>query len=308
MATQSYKSNNRKILLGQDNNSLVFLFAVNMLMFVIVNFIKVVYYLSEIPDEFFYRQVLNWVSLPAQTDIFLTRPWTFISTMITHHSIWQLISSMLWLWCFGFILQDLAGNNKLIPIYIYGGLVGSLSFLLMNNLVPVLANNVQTVAPLLGAGSSVMAIAVATTTLAPDYRVFPLLNGGIPLWVITLIFVAIDFATMATGNAGIGAGHLLAGLVGYFYIRQLRRGSDWGAWMNRFAQWIDDLFNPEKKHRTQSSSDKHFYKTGIKPFEKKVNLTQQRLDAILDKINQEGYQFLTDEEKAFLKRASNEDI
>lgn len=269
MAIQSYKSNSRKILLGQDNNSLVFLFAVNMLMFVIVTFIKVVYYLSEIPDEFFYRQVLNWLSLPAQADIFLTRPWTLISAMITHHSVWQLISSMLWLWCFGFILQDLAGNNKLIPIYIYGGIAGSVSFLLMNNMVPVLANNIQTVAPLLGAGSAVMAIAVATTTLAPDYRVFPLINGGIPLWVITLIFVAIDFATLASSNAGIGAGHLLAGLIGFFYIRQMRRGSDWGAWMNQFAHWLDDLFNPEKKHKKQSSSDKHFYKTGTKPFEKK---------------------------------------
>ncbi len=308
MAIQSYKSNNRKMLLGQDNNSLVFLFAVNMLMFVAVNFIKVVYYLSETPDALFYTQVLNWLSLPAQADTFLTRPWTFISAIITHHSVWQLISSMLWLWCFGFILQDLAGNNKLIPIYIYGGFVGSFSFLLMNNLVPVLANNVQTVAPLLGAGSAVMAIAVATTTLVPDYRIFTQLNGGIPLWVITLIFVAIDFATLASSNAGIGAGHLLAGLLGYFYIRQLRRGSDWGAWMNKFAHWLNDLFNPDKKHNQSLSSDKQYYKTGTKPFEEKAKPGQQKLDEILDKINEKGYQFLTDDEKKFLKRSENEDI
>jgi membrane associated rhomboid family serine protease len=307
METRPYKAN-RKILLGQDNNALVFLFAVNALMFVIVNFIKIVYYLSEIPDEFFYRQVLNWLSLPPQTDTLLTRPWTFISTMITHHSIWQLISSMLWLWCFGYILQDLAGNNKLIPIYIYGGITGSVFFVLMNNMVPVLANHVGTAAPLLGAGSAVMAIAVATTTLAPDYRIFPLINGGIPLWVITLIFVAIDFATLAGSNAGIGAGHLAAGVVGYLFIRQLRRGNDWGAWMNRFADWLDDLFNPEKKHQQKTSSERHFYKAEAKPFDRKPNLTQQRLDEILDKINQQGYQFLTDEEKEFLKKASKEDL
>ncbi|MDZ4071572.1 MAG: rhomboid family intramembrane serine protease [Sediminibacterium sp.] len=307
METRPYKAN-KKILLGQDNNALVFLFAVNALMFVIVNFIKIVYYLSEIPDEFFYRQVLNWLSLPPQTDTLLTRPWTFISTMITHHSIWQLISSMLWLWCFGYILQDLAGNNKLIPIYIYGGITGSVFFVLMNNMVPVLANQVGTAAPLLGAGSAVMAIAVATTTLAPDYRIFPLINGGIPLWVITLIFVAIDFATLAGSNAGIGAGHLAAGVVGYLFIRQLRRGNDWGAWMNRFADWLDDLFNPEKKHQQKTSSERHFYKAEAKPFDRKPNLTQQRLDEILDKINQQGYQFLTDEEKEFLKKASKEDL
>lgn len=308
MATQSYKSSSRKILLGQDNNSLVFLFAVNMLMFVIVHFIKVVYFLSEIPDELFYKQVLNWLSLPAQADTFLTRPWTVISAMITHHSVWQLISSMLWLWCFGFILQDLAGNNKLIPVYIYGGLAGAASFLLMNNLVPVLATHVTSTAPLLGAGAAVMAVAVATTTLAPNYRIFPLINGGIPLWVITLIFVAIDIATLASANAGIGAGHLLAGLLGYLYVRQLQRGTDWGAWMNKFAHWLNDLFNPEKKHQQASSADKHFYKTGTKPFEKTANLTQQKLDAILDKINQQGYESLAEEEKTFLKRASKEDI
>lgn len=307
METRPYKAN-RKILLGQDNNALVFLFAVNALMFVIVNFIKIVYYLSEIPDEFFYRQVLNWLSLPPQTDTLLTRPWTFISTMITHHSIWQLISSMLWLWCFGYILQDLAGNNKLIPIYIYGGITGSVFFVLMNNMVPVLANQVGTAAPLLGAGSAVMAIAVATTTLAPDYRIFPLINGGIPLWVITLIFVAIDFATLAGSNAGIGAGHLAAGIVGYLFIRQLRRGKDWGAWMNQFANWLDDLFNPEKKNQQKTSRERHFYKAEAKPFDRKPNLTQQRLDEILDKINQQGYQFLTDEEKEFLKKASKEDL
>lgn len=307
MTTSSYKTN-RDILLGQDNNALVLLFAVNTMMFVIVNFIKIVYYLSEIPEEFFYRQVLNWLSLAPQTEVFFSRPWTLVTTFITHHSIWQLISSMLWLWCFGYILQDLAGNNKLIPIYIYGGLMGSVVFMLMNNFVPVLANQVNSAAPLLGAGSAVMAIAVATTTLAPDYRIFPLINGGIPLWVITLIFVVIDFTMLAGSNAGIGAGHLAAGLVGYVFIRQLKRGSDWGAWMNRLANWLDNLFNPEKKHTAGKQHTRHFYKTTTQPFDKKTNLTQQRLDQILDKINQQGYQYLSDEEKAFLKRASKEEL
>jgi membrane associated rhomboid family serine protease len=304
MATRSSYQSNRKILLGQDNNALVFLFAINTLMFVIVNFIKIVYYLSDTPIDLFYSQVLNWLSLPAQGDVLATRPWTILSYMITHHSIWQLISSMLWLWCFGYILQDLAGNNKLIPIYIYGGLISSVVFLVMNNTVPVLSAQLGSTAPLLGAGGAVMAIAVATTTLAPDYRIFPLINGGIPLWVLTLIFVIIDFASLASNNAGIGAGHLAAGIVGFIFIQQLRKGRDLGAWMNRFASWTNDLFNPEKKQ--QQAGNRHFYKASREPFQKQRNVTQQRLDEILDKINQEGYHYLTEEEKAFLKKASSE--
>ncbi|MEN9685979.1 MAG: hypothetical protein RLZZ28_1765 [Bacteroidota bacterium] len=306
MSEQPYKTN-KKILLGQDNNALVMLFAINMLVFVLLNFIKIVYFLSDLPIELFQKQILHWFTLPVSFDQLLGRPWTVVTFMFSHIGVWHLISSMLWLWCFGYILQDLTGNKNLIPIYIYGGLVGSIVFLLMNNFVPVLEKNLLTTEPLLGAGVAVMAVAVATTTLAPDYRLFPLINGGIPLWVLTLIFVAIDFTTLAGGNAGIGAAHLAAGVAGFLYIRQLKRGSDWGAWMHHLVNWVDDLFNPEKKHSPKSTRDKLFYQSDRAPYEKISHLTQQKLDAILDKINQQGFQFLTEEEKDFLNRASEED-
>jgi len=52
-----------------------------------------------------------------------------------------------------------------------------------------------------------------------------------------------------------------------------------------------------------------FYNTrGQKPFKKTSNLTQQRVDEILDKINLKGYDKLTDDEKDLLKRASEEEL
>lgn len=307
MAISSFKSP-RNVLLGQDNNALVLLFAINALVFVLINFLKIVYYLSDIPLEFFYRQILDWFTLSPVPDVLLSRPWSLITTMFTHSSVWQLICTLLWLWAFGYILQDLAGNNKLLPIYLYGGFIGALVFVLINNLFPVLERNILTTAPLLGGGSAVMAVAVATTTLAPDYRIFPLINGGIPLWVLTVIFVAIDFATLAGGNAGVGAAHLAGGAIGFLFVKQLQRGKDWSIWMINLVNWFDDLFSPEKKHQHKKNTEKHFYRTNRKPYEKIANITQQKLDEILDKINQHGYSFLTDEEKAFLQRASDEDL
>lgn len=297
---------NRKILLGQSDNALVLLFAVNMILFVALAFIKIIYYLADTPIELFYSQIMRWFTMPADFNGFLTRPWTILTYMFTHEGVWHLVSSMLWLWCFGYILQDLAGNNKLIPIYLYGGFFGGIVFLLVSNLVPVFARNLAVAEPALGAGAAVMAIAVATTTLAPDYRIFPLINGGIPLWILTAIFVVIDFATLAGSRGSIGAAHLTGAAVGFFFIRQLRRGNDLGAWMIRFVHWVDDLFSPEKKHASQGTGGRLFYQADRKPYEKKANVTQQRLDAILDKINQQGYEFLSDEEKEFLKRASSD--
>jgi membrane associated rhomboid family serine protease len=307
MFEKSTKSN-RGILLGQDNNALVYLVAINLLVFVLLTFIKIIYYLSEIPIEFFYKQVFDWFTLPAMTDSFLSKPWVIFTHMFTHESIWGLISSLLWLWAFGYILQDLTGNNKLIPIYLYGGFVGAVVFMITVNLFPALANHVDTLGPLMGAGAAVMAIAVATTTLAPDYRIFPLINGGIPLWVLMVVFVAIDFATLAGSNAGIAASHLSGGAIGFLFIQQLRRGNDWGAWMNHLLDWMNDLFSPDKKQPIKDSRENLFQNTSGNKKQKTSEITQQKIDAILDKINQQGYQFLTDEEKSFLKRASKEEL
>ena len=297
-----------RIRLGQDNNALTWLVMINMVVFVLVNFIKIVYLLSydtnAIANEFFHKQILDWFTLPGNPEIFASRPWTIVVYMFTHESVWHLISSMLWLWGFGYILQDLTGNNKLIPVYLYGGLAGAIIFLLSSNFFPALSS----AAVFIGAGSSIMAIAVATTTLAPDYRIFPMINGGIPLWVLTLIYVAIDFATIASSSGSYALAHLAGGAIGFIFVRQLRRGHDWSEWMIRLLNWLDDLFNPEKKHVKSSQKQTHFYKTYKKPFEKTPHITQQKLDEILDKINQKGYHFLTEEEKDFLKKASQEDI
>ena len=102
--------------------------------------------------------------------------------------------------------------------------------------------------------------------------------------------------------------HAAAGLMGFTFVKLLNKGVDLGAWMNKLARNITALFIPKKK---QENSIKHtaFYDQGKKePFTKKVNLTQQRIDNILDKINQQGYEKLTDEEKKILNRASKEDI
>lgn len=295
----------RQILLGADNNALVLLFAINMLVFLLVNFIKIVYFITDTPQELFYRQILHWFTLPPTANLYWGRPWTLLSYMFTHHTIWHLISSMLWLWCFGYILQDLAGNKKLIPIYLYGGLAAGVVFLIGYNTLPSLQPLAETVAPLLGAGASVMAIAAATTALAPTYRLFPLIGGGIPLWVLTAVYMLIDIGSIGSAQWIVSVGHLLAAAIGYLYIQQLQRGKDWGAWMVTLVNWVNNWFNPAASASRRSHIQEDIYRGNHPPpYERIPKITQQKLDAILDKINQKGIDQLTDEEKEFLRKAS----
>jgi membrane associated rhomboid family serine protease len=307
MNVREYKTG-KSPLLGQSNNALMLLIAFNALVFILLNFLKIVYFISyndnSAAEVSFHKQILEWFTLPASFDHFIGRPWTLFVYMVSNDSIWGLIGSLLWLWSFGYILQDLTGNKKIFSIYMYGGIAGAVVYLLSVNLIPAWQQNID----LTGGGAAVMAIAVATTTLAPDYRLFPLISGGIPLWVLTLIYVIIDYISIVNAGGGYVVAHLAGGIMGYIFIRQMRKGKDWSDWMNRLVDWFDDLFNPEKKHKKQSHKEKLFYQPTQKPFQKTVNITQQRLDELLDKIHEEGYHMLTDEEKDFLKQASKEEL
>ena len=78
--------------------------------------------------------------------------------------------------------------------------------------------------------------------------------------------------------------------------------------MNNFFDWIGNLFNPDRPRKGKNIKEELFYKSSTKPYTKTPNITQERIDTILDKINQKGYHFLTDEEKELLRKASKEDL
>jgi hypothetical protein len=137
-----------------------------------------------------------------------------------------------------------------------------------------------------------------------------MINGGIPLWVLTMVFVIIDYATIASSGAGIGLAHLSGALVGFLYMTKVKTGSDWGDWMHRAYNWLFSMFEPApEKAQTEKLRKEIFYKTDKQPpFVKKANVTQQRVDELLDKINQKGIQTLTEEEKEYLRQASKEEL
>ena len=121
---QDYKNVKRrnKFTLGTDNNALMGLFVLNVIFFLILLTVKVAYSFYQTP-QLYNAQVLQWFQLPASLTKLSERPWTLLIYVFsdTGENIMRVLSNMLWLWAFGYILQELAGNDKIIPVYIYGG-------------------------------------------------------------------------------------------------------------------------------------------------------------------------------------------
>lgn len=297
----------KKITLGDDSNALMMLVGMNALIFISFGIIQILYYLTQSTTTAFHYEILRWFIVPAKLSSLAVLPWTIFTYMFVHVGVIYTVITLVWLWVFGSILQDLSGNSKIIPLYIYGGVAGAIVFVAANYLIPSLRNQVE-YSFMLGGNAAIMAIAVATTTLSPDYRLFKMLNGGIPLWILTLLYIVIDIA----GSQGMGEqlAHLGGGLIGFLFIVSLRKGYDWSLWMHKLYNWFLNLFNPDKPTpEREKIKEKVFYNTGgTKPFIKRPVVTQQRIDEILDKINQKGFSHLSEEEKTILKKAGETDF
>jgi hypothetical protein len=92
------------------------------------------------------------------------------------------------------------------------------------------------------------------------------------------------------------------GLTGYGYIMLLRKGYRPGEWIYNLAGKIESTVTPsEKVEWTRSRNTR----TG-NAYEPKHGISQSRIDEILDKINQKGYNSLSKEEKEALLRAGKD--
>ncbi len=304
-----YKKVRQRFSLGYDGNTVTALFILNVTFFLLLLIIKVFFFFNQQSPAVYEAQVLNWFSFPSSLKLLSERPWTIFTYMFsdTSNNIMRIVGNMLWLWAFGKVLQGIMGNNKIIPIYIYGGWFGALFFIIANYAIPSLHSQIGYVG-LIGANTGTLAVAMATTTLAPDHRFFTQIRGGIPIWVLMVLYLVIDLAGISGLGAAYSLAHIGGALAGFLFVYLMKRGNDLSVWMINLFFWVNNLFNPNKnqKHKTR---EKVFYNTGSRvPYQKQSIVTQQRVDEILDKINIKGYHFLTEEEKDILKKAAEEDL
>ena len=314
---QEYKHlSRRRFTLGQPGNALFALFAINIVVFFLILISRVFYLYTHQGqgEEALAFDAIRWFAMPASLTQLSKSPWTVITFMFSQGGMQTfplmitMLSSMLWLWAFGYMLQDLSGNRLIFPLYIYGGLTGAAFFIAAMHTIPALRPLIAN-GYLFGAQTGTAALAMAVTTLSPQYRIFRNIGKGIPVWVLTGLYILINLIYAFSLNSANSFAILGSALAGFLFVILLRRGKDLSVWMINFYDWGSNLFNPNKKDGKNSAKEKVFYNTGNrKPYSKTANVTQQRIDEILDKISQQGYHFLTDEEKNILKRASEEEL
>ena len=280
---------------NRPNNGLQRIIILNVFVFILINLSRL--FGGESVGSF----VLYNIVLPTNFGEVILKPWTIVTSFYAHEGFGHIFWNMIFLYWFGKLIFEYLGNTKLINLYILGGLAGSISVLILFNLVPSFAELSGGYA--LGASAAVFAISTAAATLLPDYSFHLILIGPVKIKYIVGVQIFLALVGLKGHNVGGEVAHLAGAFIGYFYIAQMQKGRDLGGWLNSLGTFIKSFFVKQSNIKVTYKRENR-KKASKKPVNKgKSAASQDEIDAILDKINASGYESLTKEEKQKLFNA-----
>jgi membrane associated rhomboid family serine protease len=249
------------------------------------------------------------LALPSDPLKLLLRPWTILTYMFTHFGFRHILFNMIVLYFSGKILMEYLGEKRMLALYIYGGIGGGLLYIILYNLSPILGQG-----SMVGASAGCIAVLVAGALYMPQMPVRLWGIFEIKYWMLAAGIVTLDVLNLTGSNAGGHIAHLGGAIVAFFFIRSMRQGHEWNVYLFQIIDAVRNmLFRPKskKKRRGFSFGESSYvkYEEVKKPKGASSKSTQDtaKMDAILDKIKEKGYDSLSKEEKAYLFKISNEE-
>ncbi len=267
------------------------LIAINIALFIIPFFLQSIFFLFKIQENSF----ISWFHLLPDFKYILYRPWSLITYSFFHGSFSHILWNMVLLYTFAKIYLNLFSERQFLKNYVLGVLAGGIVFLLAYYLFPVFKGSYP---PLIGSSAGVMAILIFICTYVPDQEI-RLLFFNLKIKYIGLGLIIIDVLQIPYGNAGGRLAHLGGALIGFLYAHQLLKGNDISVFLDRFWNFMSNVFSTNSKIKTVHRSKKT-------PKKETENVNQDRINEILDKISASGYDSLTQDEKDFLFKAGKD--
>ena len=206
--------------------------------------------------------------------------WQPFTYMFIHGDFWHVAINMLVLFLFGSELETIWGRQGFIKYYIITGVGSGLIWILFQSFS-------SSSAYLIGASGAVYGILTAYGLMFPNRIVYIYFLFPVKVKWFVIILGAVAFFSSLGSHSNIShLTHLSGMIIGFTYLR-----------FNR--QWKKAVFSMRK----QILESKIKREENLK---KKKRKLQEDVDQILDRINQVGYDGLSDSEKSRLYAASRD--
>ena len=254
------------------------LIVINIIFFIIPLLLNTFLWLFELKD----MSILDYFVVEADIMSLIFKPWSLITYGFLHGSFSHLFWNMIMLFYFGNILVNYFGDKRLLNVFFNGILFGGIIYIISYNLFPVFTG---VSSKMIGSSAGVMAILFYITSYNPNHTIrFFFVN--IKLLYIAVFLLLMDIIQIPVENSGGHIAHLGGALIGFLMFRSFK-GIDF---VDIYTNLITKKNNKKiKRNKTFSGS----------------NFDQKKIDSILDKISESGYESLTKEEKNYLFKASN---
>ena len=229
--------------------------------------------------------IVNWFTIDATLSEFILKPWSILTYGFIHGSFSHIFWNMLILYYFGNILKNIFGEKLILNLFLSGIVAGGLTYLISYNLFPVF-KGVNSV--MIGASAGVMSVLFFLAAYDPQYRI-RIIFFDIKILYIALFLFFYDIIQIPLNNSGGHIAHIGGALWGYYYSVKYNNGSD----------LVNSILSYFKKNTNNKPSVKS--KTDNKSF------NQDKIDEILDKISESGYDSLTKSEKEYLFKVGKDE-
>lgn len=286
----------------RDGDALSRLILINIGVYVLYLILRI---LSLLTESGLVQWFTAFTALPSDLLTLATRPWTLVTYMFLHQSFLHIFFNMLWLYFAGRLFMEYFGGRRLVSVFLIGGLIGGLVYVLFYNVFPAFSEAVA-ISNNRGASAGVMAVVVAIATYNPRFPVRLFFVISVPLWGIAVGFLLLDLIGLGDGeNAGGRLAHLGGAAFGFFMARAYREGRDLSEGFSQLLDRISNWFKPQPK-MTKVYSKRGTGKAASKGRARQNQNSQARMDEILDKISRSGYDSLSKEEKDHLFKIGKE--
>jgi membrane associated rhomboid family serine protease len=244
------------------------------------------------------------LALPSDPFKLIVRPWTLLTYMFTHFSFRHILFNMLILYFSGKMLMEYLGERRMLALYIYGGLGGGLLYIILYNLSPILGQG-----SMVGASAGTIAVLVAGALYLPNMPVRLWGIFEVKYWMLAAGIVLLDILSLTGSNAGGHIAHLGGAIVAFFFIRSMRNGHEWNVYLFQVIDTVrNTLYSRSRKRKGFKFGERNYtkYEEVKKSKPTASDSDTAKMDAILDKIKEKGYDSLSKEEKAYLFKISKD--
>ena len=246
-------------------DAIKFIISINFLIFILQ-------YLSGMEDELF--TIFGIVPSKTFGELMLWQPFTYL---FFHGGIWHVLINMFVLWMFGSELEKYWGKKEFLRFFFITGIGSGLITILFS---------LSSTNPVVGASGAIYGVLLAYGLMFPNRLVY--LYFLIPIkvkYLVILIGAIAFFSSLNPGNSNIShLTHLSGMVIGFIYLRS---SINWNT-INHFVIHRKDEI---KRHYEDKKNEQR-------------EALKLQVDAILDKINDVGYDNLSESEREFLFKAS----